>query len=75
MARHQVGVQDTMYVYPDGREGGIEIAVPFIMTAAMKPDGCARDMIHVVITDRKVEVYGLPVDAAAGQTITITRDR
>ena len=72
-ARVPVGTEDHFAIYPDG-EDGVEINVPFKMTAKMNPDGSARDTIHVTITDHSVTVLGLPIKAATGE-IELSFDR
>ena len=59
----RVGIRDTAMLYVDGRDGG-EIAVPFMVTASMCPNGCGRYSIVITITDNAVEVYGEPVSDA-----------
>lgn len=54
---------DKLFIYPDGRDGK-EISVSIKMTESMCPNGCARDQIHVTITDSKVTVLGNPIKAA-----------
>ncbi len=56
----RVGIRDTVMLYVDGRNGG-EIAIPFMVTGSMCPDGCGRDAILITITDDAVEVFGEPV--------------
>ena len=73
LARHQVEARDTLYIYPDSREGA-EIAVPFMMTAKMNPNGSTRDSIIVIITDHLVEAIGLPIQAATDGPI-LTQNR
>jgi hypothetical protein len=44
------------------------------MTADMNPDGSARDSIIITINDNEIEVIGLPIKAATGDTtMKITR--
>ena len=59
----RVGIRDTVILYVDGRDGG-EIAIPFIVTASMCPNGCGRYTIVITITDDAVEVFGEPVSEA-----------
>ena len=56
-----VGTPETLFVYPDGRDGA-EIAVPFRMTAAMV-SGSVRDQVTVTIADTTVTVAGPPLGA------------
>jgi len=67
LARHEIGKQDTIAIYPDARDG-VEILVPFMMTSAMNPNGSDRDSIIITIKDHSVEVVGLPIEAAKGDT-------
>jgi hypothetical protein len=62
----EVGVLDTIYIYPDGRSGK-ELTAEFKMTAEMCPQGCARDLISVAISDTHVAVHGTPIRAATGE--------
>lgn len=59
----RVGIRDTVMLYVDGRDGG-EIAIPFMVTPSMCPNGCGRDAILITITDNAVEVIGEPVSKA-----------
>lgn len=59
----RVGIRDTVMLYVDGRDGG-EIAIPFMVTTSMCPNGCGRDAILITITDNAVEVFGEPVSEA-----------
>jgi hypothetical protein len=63
VADREVGSTDTMFIYPDGRSGK-ELSVKFKMTSDMCPQGCARDLISVAISDTHVTVNGTPIKAA-----------
>lgn len=63
VADREIGAIDTIYVYPDGRSGK-ELKVSFKMTAEMCPQGCARDLISVEVSDTEVAVGGTPIKAA-----------
>ena len=70
----QVGAVDTIFVYPDGRSGK-EISVRFKITTDMCPQGCARDLISVAISDTEVSVQGTPIDAANDEFEVILKRR
>ena len=70
----QVGAVDTIFVYPDGRSGK-EISVRFKITTDMCPQGCARDLISVAISDTEVSVQGTPIDAANDEFDVILKRR
>lgn len=57
------GTVDTMFIYPDGRDGS-ELSVKFKITSEMCPQGCVRDMISVAVEDSYVVVSGTPIRAA-----------
>ena len=59
----QIGALDSLYIYPDTRNGK-EIVVPFRVTTSMCRDGCPRDAIHLEIYDDSVKVFGPPVAKA-----------
>ena len=62
LARFEAGKEDRFYIYPDGRERGKEMIVPFLLTEDMCLDGCARNMVNLDISDKSVEVHGRPVE-------------
>lgn len=63
LARFEAGKEDRFYIYPDGREGGKEMIVPFLLTEEMCRNGCPRDMVNIAISDQSLEVYGGPVES------------
>ena len=67
LGRRKVGEKDSIALYPDSRDGQ-EIRIPFSMTAEMNPNGSARDSIIITIGDNEIEIVGLPVEAATGDT-------
>jgi hypothetical protein len=70
LGMRDVGQPLELYVYPDGRKLDAkgretnQFKVPFRMTTDMCSQGCARDMITVVISDTTIEVDGAPIYAA-----------
>lgn len=49
--------QPYMFIYPDGRDGGVEIPVTFEIPADFNP-GSVRDMLQVSVSDTTVTVFG-----------------
>lgn len=64
----QPGNRDSLMLYPDGRDGGREITIPIETTTEMSRLGSARDTITISISDDEVEVVGLAIEAATGET-------
>lgn len=68
-----VGERGLALLYPDGT-GGQVVRIPYMMTAAMNPQGSARDSIIINIGDTEIEVVGLPIKAATGKaSFTVPR--
>lgn len=63
----RVGDIDSLFIYPDGRDSGKEIKVPYMLKAGMCMDACVRDALRISISDTEVIVFGLPFKAATGQ--------
>lgn len=74
VGRRKVGQRDKLVLYPDGRDGQ-EVSIPLTMTSEMNPDGSVRDSIMITIGDDEIEIVGLPIKAATGDTtMKVKRD-
>ncbi len=60
------GTQHTLIIYPESRQG-TELQVPYMMTKDMNPNGSARDMISVTISDSEITVHGIAIQEANGK--------
>ena len=58
---------DSLFIYPDGRDSGKEIKVPYMLKADMCMNACVRDALHISISDSEVTVFGTPFKAATDQ--------
>ena len=62
-----IGIRQTMSLYPDDRDGGVKIEIPFTMTREMNPKGAPGHAIYITISDTEVTVLGKPIEAAGGK--------
>ena len=66
LGRRPVGKKQGLIFYPEGREDGPEIKIPYLLTTEMNPKGSHRDTIHIEFFDDKYLANGLPIKAATG---------
>ena len=63
----KVGNVDYLFIYPDSRDSGKEIKVPYTLQADMCMNACVRDALVISISDLEVTVFGAPFKAATDQ--------
>ena len=66
LGRRPVGKNHELIFYPEGRDDGPEIKIPYLLTTEMNLNGSDRDRIDIEIFDSKCLAFGLPIKAATG---------